>query len=241
MWISRTFRYLGIAAFAALEFTVSNHPDDAASNAAAWLELIGLSSWGEGFTSATDELISSISIGAIIFLLALPWFSRVADAVAAKLNPWDGWRVSRLIMKAWSLSRVEALCQGFLAQPRRTHEVRVLVARGLRKHRAEGGTEEGSWEFWANLDDAKNCHGGDFVNRTVTEMDREFPESWLTRRWMKRRQRRERKQRKPQLKAAMSLGLPTATCKVTVVSLPKLWRNPIKWVIWKRTGSTKHL
>lgn len=38
-----------------------------------------------------------------------------------------------------------------------------------------------------------------------------------------------------------SLGEPTASLRATVVSRPKLWRNPIKWYVWKKTGSTSHL
>ena len=38
-----------------------------------------------------------------------------------------------------------------------------------------------------------------------------------------------------------SLGDLSASMEVQVVSLPKPWRNPIKWFIWKKTGSTKHL
>ena len=57
---------------------VSVHPKEADSNAAAWLNLVGLSSWGEGFTAATDEQIKiafSVVL-AVCVVLIMRWVYR---------------------------------------------------------------------------------------------------------------------------------------------------------------------
>ena len=61
---------------------VSVHPKEADSNAAAWLDLVGLSSWGEGFTAATDKQITivlSFILAVCVVLMAIPtvrWVKR---------------------------------------------------------------------------------------------------------------------------------------------------------------------
>ena len=87
------------------------------------------------------------------------------------------------MMNLWSMRKVEALCQDFLAQPHKTDEARVLAARAIRQHRAEGGTERGSWEFWSGLEAAMQNLGEEAVTQAITALDEEFPPSW----WRKRR------------------------------------------------------
>ena len=172
------------------------HPEEVESQAAVWLAYAGFSEWAEGLTKTADFwvrgglmtlLAASIGLVCIAFIRM-----RRADAVADKLNLSNGWRVSRLIMRVWNPRRAEALCQDFLAQPHKTDEVRVLVAAALRQHRAEGGTEKGSWDFWKALKEAEERHGENVVSRTVTALDKEFPPSWRERCWMTFRQWREK-------------------------------------------------
>ena len=161
----------------------------------------GLPEWAEGLTKTTDSwvraglwILLAVGIGLVCVAL-IRAFRRDPDAEAMRQNPGNGWRVSRLIMrKTHSLRRVEALCQDFLAQPHKTEEVRVLAARAIRQHRAEGGTQEGSWNFWGGLQAAMEQHGSDAVTNAVTELDAEFPPSWSVRCWMTYRQWREKKQ-----------------------------------------------
>ena len=40
---------------------------------------------------------------------------------------------------------------------------------------------------------------------------------------------------------SVSLGPMEASVTVKVKSLPRLWKNPIKWMLWKITKSTSHL
>lgn len=188
------FRWLGIIVAAVVGGMISTHPEDVESNAAAWLEFLGLASWAENFTPATDDLILGASIAIAVLLLATPCFSRVTDASAAKRNPGNGWRVSRLIMKAWTLRKVEALCQDFLAQPHRTDEVLVLAARSIRQHRSKGGTTDASWRFWGDLEEAMEQHGVDPVSTAIADLDAAFPPSWPMRCWMNYRQWREKRQ-----------------------------------------------
>ena len=57
----RTYILFAITILAAVGMgLVSVHPKEADSNAAAWLDLVGLSSWGEGFTAATDKQITIV-------------------------------------------------------------------------------------------------------------------------------------------------------------------------------------
>ena len=184
------------------------HPKEVESQAAAWLSHVGFSEWAKGLTKTTDLLVSVtlwilLAIGICLVLLALfRMFRRDSNAEAIKRNPGNGWRVSRLIMKARSMRDVEALCRDFLAQSHKTDEVRVLAARAVRQHRAEGGTEWGSWEFWIGLQDAMERHGSDTVSATVTELDQEFPPSCPVRCWMKYRQWREKKSKSGDIEPA---------------------------------------
>ena len=162
------------------------HPAEVESKAAAWLLYAGFSEWGEGLTETTDFWVSTalfilLSIAIGLVCVALRMFRR--DAVAVKRNLGNGWRVSRRMMNLWSMRKVEALCQDFLAQPHKTDEVRVLAARAIRQHRAEGGTERGSWEFWSGLEAAMQEHGEEPVTQAITALDEEFPPAW----WRKRR------------------------------------------------------
>ena len=222
---------------------MSIHPEVAESNAAAWLEYFGLSSWGEGFASSTDEWILGVCIvvGMIsIFSLAYSLFWCDSDAVAVKRNPGNGWRVSRLIMCVWTIRKAEGLCRDFLAQPQKTEEVRVLVAYALRQHRAEGGTKQGSWKFWVGLLGAEEQYGADAVRATVTKLDEEFPPSWLTQCWMKCRQRREEKYTRIPRKshkvwadpASFHFHIPEPSVTLT----PPPWKNPIRRIRseWRR-------
>ena len=162
-------------------------PEEVESQAAKWLSYAGFSEWGEGLTKSTDFWVSTalsillvVAIGLVCVVL-IRMFRR--EAVAVKRNPGNGWRISRLIMRASTLRGVEALCQDFLAQPHRTDEIRVLAARAIRQHRAKGGTERHSWEFWLGLEPAMQKHGEEAVTQAITALDEEFPSSW----WRKRR------------------------------------------------------
>ena len=68
---------------------VSVHPNEADSNAAAWLDLVGLSSWGEGFTAATDEQIKKVLwiILAVSAVLIIVRWVRRKFIVAKAPNP----------------------------------------------------------------------------------------------------------------------------------------------------------
>ena len=57
MWVLRTLKWLGVAVVAGVGWMMQTHPKDAESIAAEWLEYLGLASWGEGFTKATDHYI----------------------------------------------------------------------------------------------------------------------------------------------------------------------------------------
>ena len=187
MWTFRALRCAVILLVAVIGGMVKTHPKEAESNTAAWLDSVGFSSWGESFTPVTDDWILAGCI-AVAVLWACSFFiprARLnhADAAAIKQSPGNGWRVSRRMMNLWSMRKVEALCQDFLAQPHKTDEVRVLAARAIRQHRAEGGTERGSWEFWSGLEVAMQEHGEEAVTQAITALDEEFPPSW----WRKRR------------------------------------------------------
>ena len=188
---------LGLLCSAALTL-FPMRPEEVESQAAAWLSYFGFSEWAEGLTKTTDSWVSAtlwtfLAIGIGLVLLALfRMFRRDSNAEAVKRNPGNGWRVSRLIMRVWTLRRVESLCQDFLAQPHKTGEVRVLAARAVRQHRAEGGTEKGSWDFWMGLQAAMEQHGEDSITEAVTALDAEFPPSWPVRCWMKYRRWREK-------------------------------------------------
>ena len=187
MWILRALRWVVILLAAIMGGMVSTNPKEAESNAAAWLDSVGFSSWGESFTPATDDWILAGCIAVAVLWacsFVIPRARRNhADAAAIKQSPGNGWRVSLRMMNLWSMRKVEALCQDFLAQPHKTDEVRVLAARAIRQHRAEGGTERGSWEFWSGLEAAMQEHGEESVTQAITALDEEFPPAW----WRKRR------------------------------------------------------
>ena len=187
MGILRALRWVVILLAAIMGGMVSTTPNEAKSNAATWLDSVGFSSWGESFTPAADDWILAGCI-AVAVLLACSFFiprarRNHADAAAIKQSPGNGWRVSRRMMSLWSMRKIEALCQDFLAQPHKTDEARVLAARAIRQHRAEGGTERGSWEFWSGLEAAMQNLGEEAVTQAITALDEEFPPSW----WRNRR------------------------------------------------------
>ena len=109
---------------------------DAESNIASYLQWIGLEEW-----SATLPARIDLFVGVGLGLVALAYIAwkilrnpHRADLKAATQTPGNGWRVSRLIMRVWTLRKAESLCRDFLAQPQKTDEVRVRAARALRQH-----------------------------------------------------------------------------------------------------------
>ena len=76
-WIWRLVCALPISIAAGVGWMMQTPPQEAKSNAAAWLEEAGVASWGDGFTQATDNYVLAGCItSAVIFLivLAAPWF-----------------------------------------------------------------------------------------------------------------------------------------------------------------------
>ena len=152
-------------------------PEVAKSNAAAWLKEFGLS-WGEEFTATTDIWITlSLATALAGLVIAGGFLMWRSDAWVAKRNPGNGHRISRLIMRALTMRKVETLYQGFMAQPHTTNEICVIVARFIRQHRRAVG-EEAAWNCYALLDEAREKYGSEVIGESFAELERAFPLSW---------------------------------------------------------------
>ena len=74
MWIKRVAVFVGtvIGLFVGVVLVlITMDPKEAESNAAAWLDYVGLTTWGEGFTAATDGWINAI-LGVILVCCLSP-------------------------------------------------------------------------------------------------------------------------------------------------------------------------
>ena len=203
---------------------------------AGYLQWIGLEEWSTNLPAGTD-LFVGMGLG-LVAVAYITWKvlhrQYRTDLKAVTLTPGNGWRVSRLMMRVWTLRKVESLCQDFLAQPHKTDEVRVLAARALRQHRAEGGTHHASWRFWLGLEEAVEHHGADSVHAAMSGLEAKFPPSWPLRCWMKYRQRRERKSeyargephRAAAEPASVHLHIPEPSKDSVTLKLPP-WNKPI--------------
>lgn len=224
------------------------HPEEVESQAAVWLSHVGFSEWAEGLTKTTDFWVNTslwiflaVAIGLVCVALIRVALIRMrsGDAGAVQRNPGNGWRVSRLMMRVWTLREVESLCQDFLAQPHKADGERVLAARALRQHRAEGGTRHASPTFWFGLEEAEELHGADAVQAAISNLNAEFPPSWPMRGWMSYRQWREKKQpREPKthvLRLNFAGTLKSSGLNVDPQFVPRpapLWREPLRRFYW---------
>lgn len=182
---------------------ITVHPNDLVQSVsdvpnriAGYFELIGFQELAKVMPIHSDAyLMSALVIAAVVYVGLFfwkRWLRPDPDVEAVQRNFSNGWRVSRLVMKTRTRREGEYFCQDFLAQPYRTDEVNVLAARAIRQHRAEGGIERGSWEFWRGLEDAMHRHGPDAVICSVMALNEDFPPSLPLKCWMKYRQWREK-------------------------------------------------
>ena len=151
-------------------------PESAKSNAAAWLKEFGLS-WGEEFTATTDTWITIALATALALVISVVFLMWRGDAWAARRNQSNGHRISRVMMKALTMSRVETLYQDFMAQPHKTNEICVIVARFIRQHRRSVGEEE-AWNCYPLLDEARERYGSGAIEDSIADLERAFPLSW---------------------------------------------------------------
>ena len=149
-------------------------PEAAKSNAAAWFKAFGLS-WGEEFTATTDIWITIALATALVLVILGVFLMWRGDA--ARRNPSNGSRISRVMMKALTMSRVETLYQDFMAQPHKTNEICAIVARFIRQHRRAVGEEE-AWNCYALLDEAREKYGSRVIGDSIADLERAFPLSW---------------------------------------------------------------
>ena len=208
---------------------------------AGYLQWIGLEELSTNLPARTDLFVGmGLGLVAVVYITWKVLHRQYrTDLKAVTLTPGNGWRVSRLMMRVWTLRKVESLCRDFLAQPHKADEVRVRAARALRQHRVEGGTHHASWNYWLGLEEAVELHGADSVHAAISELDAEFPPSWPLRCWIMYRQRREKKQpREPKahiLLPTFSGTLKSSGLKVDPQLVPRpapLWREPLRRLYW---------
>ena len=241
MWIRHLLKWLASAGAAVGLTAVSTHPGQMESNVAAWLGYFGVASWSEGFTATTDLWIAvgiaPLAIGAFV-LWTYPLFRR-DDAKAVKRNPGNGWRVARLITKAWTVRRAEALYRDFRSQAHRSEELAVLAARNLRRWRASGRNEADAWDLWSTGDE-EGAYSLEELGEAVSALEKEFPESW----WAKRHHTRKRavdwlKLKPASLKMSACAGNPTASFNLSVTPSLRAWRELERWLRSKLAGKAR--
>ena len=74
----------------------------------------------------------------------------VDDSEAVRINPANGWRVARLIMKAATVDEVAELFEDFRGLPQRTSDGDVFAARALKMSRLLNKDDQDDdwwWEF----------------------------------------------------------------------------------------------
>ena len=215
---------------------------DAETNVAAYLELIGLDKLAKNVPEQTDSALGAVLVIVAAYLVCKWWLRRHTDAKAIRHNPGNGWRVARQIMRTRTISQARALFMDFEAveAERKAHELEVLAAYALRWWRT--GMEEGGAQVAAmeRLALSRGLGGRYPFLEAYRRLDREFPEFWWARLRHKLAKRTAPK-RVPVQPGNVSFGPMSATVNLSVMSLPKWWRNPIKWVWWKRTKSNRYL
>ena len=100
------------------------------------------------------------------------------DEEAVKRNPGNGWRMVRLIMKASTVDKVEALYRDFMSQPHRTSVIDVFAASWLKKARLLDSNHETEKHLWWDFArEAEKLGFADEADATVSRLEKEFPGS----------------------------------------------------------------
>ena len=94
------------------------------------------------------------------------------DREAVEKNPGNGWRVTRLIMKASSVEEAEALYKDFMSQPHKTDEVEVFAAYYVMRALFEGGDKDLWREFL--IEEEERGYDSDAVSTAVSRLEKEF-------------------------------------------------------------------
>ena len=94
------------------------------------------------------------------------------DREAVEKNPGNGWRVTRLIIKASSVDEAEALYKDFMSQPHKTDEVEVFAAYYVRRALLEGDSKELWWE--CVREEEQRGYDSDAVSTAVSRLEKEF-------------------------------------------------------------------
>ncbi len=200
-------------------------PGDAKSNLSQWFELMGLPPFENILTPTVDDWVFWSGISLSFILLVTP-------------------------TKIWNIFRRKSPDIYFLKEPveKRGEHGQVTASGKVGAGRATPTRKSNFLKWIWHKIGKKYSVNADGVNHhwnvpepSVTLKRRprfwEAPHRWV---WQKIVQKKE-PQRVAVKPGSVSAGEPTASVRVTVVSLPKPWRNPIKWFIWKKTGSTRHL
>ena len=89
----------------------------------------------------------------------------------SKINPGNGWRLSRLILNAKTTDEAEALFRDFMAQPHRDREERVFAAYWLKTCKLRGVTLQDSWQkmAFAAAEHEHKVKDSGFWGRTIPE------------------------------------------------------------------------
>ena len=100
------------------------------------------------------------------------------DSDAVKINPGNGWRVARLILKAETANHMETLFNDFMSQPHRDREERVFAAYWVRasKLRCLNGQECWHQTALAAIKHERKTGDADFWKRTIAEVGEIFRE-----------------------------------------------------------------
>ena len=113
-----------------------------------------------------------------------------SDREAAKRNPGNGFRVSCLIMKAWTTTAADKIFRDFeaIASSDKTNELDVLAAYGLRMWRTNTGHGGGELACMENMALSRGLGGQHPFLETFKRLEKEFPEPWWSKLLGKRRE-----------------------------------------------------
>ena len=100
----------------------------------------------------------------------------VDDSEAVRINPANGWRVARLIMKAATVDEVAELFEDFRGLPQRTSDGDVFAARALKMSRLLNKDDQDDDWWWDFYEEANRLEISDEqALASLTRLEKEFP------------------------------------------------------------------
>ena len=119
----------------------------------------------------TTDLVKALR--PIIQLIREPEISD--DEEAVRLNPGNGRRVVRLIMRASTEREVDDLYGDFKSAAHKTSDIEVFAAYALKVNRLQGGDQDDGW--WSRFDDeVATFNNSDDIMAAFERLGEEFPD-----------------------------------------------------------------